>query len=309
MIVVLILLSVQQLLAQDPLQIAKADTLFAYGEWKAAHAIYDRLIAQRDADAHVHHMRGVCKDRLDMDDEEVMADINEALRLDPHLFKALLYRASVYSAMRMFDREIADLTVALEYAPDTAGLVKCFTERGTAHYSRRDFEPSIADLTRALELDSTAHAAYGRLANTLEEVGRGEEALKMQIRYTELVPEDWTGYVNAGFYLANMGRYEEALEWYAKAFERDNASESYHLWNNRGYARYKLGDMKGALKDVRKSISMKPSNAYAYRNLALIHIAEARNDDACTALEKALSQGFTAQYGDEVRDLYRTHCK
>jgi tetratricopeptide (TPR) repeat protein len=305
----LLFLFAQHMFAQDSLAIAQADTLFAHREWKAAHTIYDRLIAQGDAAARVYHLRGVCKDRLEVDREEVMADINEALRRDPHLFNALLFRASVYMDMKMFDRAIADLDVAVEYAPDTAGLVKCLTKRGTAYYHIRVFDPSIADFNRALELDSTAYAAYGRLANTLEEIGRGEEALKMQIRYTELVPDDWSGYMNAGFYVANMGRYDEAIQWYGKALEHDKGSEAYQLWNNRGYARYKLGDLKGALKDVRKSIDMRASNAYAYRNLALIHIAQGRTDDACTALENALQWGFTAEYGDEVQELYSTHCK
>lgn len=290
-------LFVQPLFAQDPSAIAKADTLFAHREWKAARAIYDRLIAQGNAEAQVYHMRGVCKDRLKADREEVMADINEALRLDPHLFSALLFRSSVYNDVRMFDRAIADLSTALEHAPDTAGLVKCLVWRGTAYYHIRAFDPSVADFNRALEMDSSAHYAYGRLANTLEEMGRGEEALKMQMRYTELEPDDWSGYVNVGFYLAKMDRYDEAMQWYTKALEHEGAAQSELLWNNRGYARYKLGDLKGALKDVRKSIDMRPSNSYAYRNLALIHIAQANEDDACTALENALKRGFTEQYG------------
>jgi tetratricopeptide (TPR) repeat protein len=294
--------------AQDSLLIAQADTLFAHQDWKAARKIYDRIITDGDAPARAYHKRGVCKDRLGADREDVMADINEALRRDPRYFKALLFRARVYSKILMFQRSIDDLNVAMECAPDTAGLVDCLTERGTAYCDIRSFDPAIADFRRALELDSTAYAAYGRLANTLEEIGQREEALKMQIRYTELVPDDWTGYMNTGFYLGNMGRYAEALTWYDKAWEHGGATSPL-IWNNRGYAKYKLGDLKGALKDIRKSLELQSWNSYAYRNLALVHIAQGKKDDACTALEDAIKWGFTEQYGDEVKQLYATHCK
>ncbi len=295
-------------LAQDSLAMAEADTLFAHREWKAARKICDRIIQEGHAPARVYHLRGACNDRLGADRKQVLVDINEALLRDPHFFKALLFRSRVYDHSLMFTRAIEDFTVALTCAPDTQSLVTCYTERGTAYGSIRSFDLAIADYTRALELDTTAYAAYGRLANVLDEIGRRDEALTMQMRYVEKVPDDYSGYLNVGFYLAAVERYEEALSWYDRSREH-GGDKSPQLWNNKGYAKYKLGDLKGALKDILKSLELQSWNSYAYRNLALVSIAQGEKDDACTALENALKWGFTEQYGDEVKQLYGEHCK
>ncbi|MGV2480420.1 UNVERIFIED_CONTAM: hypothetical protein IGO34_26850, partial [Salmonella enterica subsp. enterica serovar Weltevreden] len=57
------------------------------------------------------------------------------------------------------------------------------------------------------------------------------------------------------------------------------------------------------------SISLLPSNSYAYRNLALVYIATGKKTEACDALRYARSYDFKANYGDEVDELIKTHCR
>lgn len=304
----LLLLFVPATAAQDSLALAQADTLFEHQEWKAARKIYDRIIDAGDAPATAYHRRAVCNDRLGVDRELVLPDLAEALRRDPKLFKALLFRARMYKNNLMFPRAIDDLTVALTCAPDTEGVVDCLADRGSAYNSIRSFDLAIADYRQALELDTAAYYVMGRLANTLDEIGQLEEALSLQKRYVAHEPDEYTGYMNVGFYLGKAGRYEEALVWYEKAIEHGGVEYAL-VWNNRGYAKYKLGDLNGALKDIRKSLDLRSWNSYAYRNLALVYIAQGKKGDACTALEDALKWGFTEEHGDEVKLLYADHCK
>lgn len=294
--------------AQDPATLARADTLFARKEWKTARALYDRLVNDGQATADAYFKRAVCNDRLAAGREAVLTDLGEALRRDPRHFKSLLFRSKMYYNNLMFDRSLEDLNAALDCAPDTAAIVDCLTERGSVHHAVRAFDEALLDHGRALELDSSKHAALGRMANSLESLGRTEEALRLQIRYTERVPDDYIGYMNVGFYLAKAERFQEALTWYGKAWEH-GGEKSPELWNNRGYVRYRLGDLDGAMKDVRKSLKLREWNPYAHRNLALVCIAMNRTDEACTALEMALKWGFTARYGDEVQKLYAAHCR
>lgn len=79
-------------------------------------------------------------------------------------------------------------------------------------------------------------------------------------------------------------------------------------YNNRAYNKYKLGDLKGALADVEKSIRLYPTNSYAFRNRALIYIAMKKNANACQDINKALELGFTTMYGDQVEKLKEEHC-
>lgn len=81
------------------------------------------------------------------------------------------------------------------------------------------------------------------------------------------------------------------------------------IYNNRGYVKYKLNDLEGALTDVNYSILMLPENAYAHRNKALINIALGNKDAACNDLQKALDLGFTKDYGLEVQALKDKNCE
>lgn len=294
--------------AQDSTLLARADTLLVHWKWKAAKKIYDQVIAKGGGKARTYYTRAVCERWLGEKRSVVIGDLTEALRLDPKLYAAWMLRADRYAENLMFDRAIEDLTSAIGCAGDTAHLFTAYLERGTAYYHVRSFDRSVDDLSTCIRMDSTRYSALGRLSNTLDEMGRSEEAIRMQERYVELVPDDFTGYMNTGFMLAKGGRYAEALDWYGKAFEH-GGSTKYQLWNNQGYAKYKLGDLDGALKDIRRSLKMRSWNSYAYRNLALVYLAQGRNNEACTALEKALSWGFTKEYGNEVKQLYDTHCK
>lgn len=93
-----------------------------------------------------------------------------------------------------------------------------------------------------------------------------------------------------------MGRYEEALVYFNKALELDK-DEPLTL-NNRGYTRYKLNNLAGALEDIDKSIILYATNAYAYKNRALVYIALDK-EEACKDLQKARELQFEKQYGPE----------
>jgi Tfp pilus assembly protein PilF len=110
-----------------------------------------------------------------------------------------------------------------------------------------------------------------------------------------------------GFFLSEAGRYDEALTYFDQA-ERLGKADA-RFYNNRGFARLGSGDARGAKKDIDRSLKMDPSNAYAYRNLAQVCFAMGDDLGGCEALERALANGFTKQYGNEVQDMRRARCR
>ena len=104
-----------------------------------------------------------------------------------------------------------------------------------------------------------------------------------------------------------MGRYEEALVYFNKALELDK-DEPLTL-NNRGFTRYKLNNLAGALEDINKSIFLYTTNAYAYKNRALVYLALDKKEEACTDLQKARELQFEKQYGPEVNELIKKNCQ
>ena len=70
-----------------------------------------------------------------------------------------------------------------------------------------------------------------------------------------------------------------------------------------------LGDLNGAMNDINKSLSIFPKNSYAYKNKALVLIAQNKNSAACKELQKAIELHYTEDYDDDVIDLMKKHCK
>lgn len=70
-----------------------------------------------------------------------------------------------------------------------------------------------------------------------------------------------------------------------------------------------LGDTKGALADVNKSLKLYPDNSYAFRNRALIYIAQDKLDKACEDITTALDLQYTKNYGNDVLELQKKHCQ
>jgi tetratricopeptide (TPR) repeat protein len=89
-----------------------------------------------------------------------IAELTEAIRLDPKDVKAYFYRGLLLSAKEDFDAAIADLTEAIRLDPTKALL---YYYRGLNYSSKGDFDAAIADLTEAIRLDpKNANAYYFR---------------------------------------------------------------------------------------------------------------------------------------------------
>jgi len=87
-------------------------------------------------------------------------------------------------------------------------------------------------------------------------------------------------------------------------YETDNA----FAYNNRGYAKMKLGQYADAKKDIYQSLKVNSKNSYAYRNLGLLYLKINNKDSACISLDLAQKLGFLQNFGREVDDLISKNC-
>jgi tetratricopeptide (TPR) repeat protein len=147
---------------------------------------------------------------------------------------------------------------------------------------------------------------YNNLAmtyNDLKEYDKAQEAIHKAI---ELKPEDMGFKGNLAFIFTQMGKHEEAVLIYDEVLKVEVNPLAY---NNRGYAKLQLGKLEEALEDINTSIKFYPTNAYAFKNRALVYIELKDKEKACQDLEKANELGFSVTYGREVNDLIEEHCK
>jgi len=78
-----------------------------------------------------------------------IADLNQAIKLDPKNSLAFNNRGNAYSAKREFDRAIADYDQAIKLNPKYAAA---FYNRGIAKQKKGDMEGSEADIAQAKQL-------------------------------------------------------------------------------------------------------------------------------------------------------------
>ncbi len=99
------------------------------------------------------------------DIDGALADINEAIRLDPALPQPLINRAVIWRARGDLDRAIADTSEAIRLArakapadimaPPGSVLISAYTQRALAYEARGDFERARQDYAAALEGKAT----------------------------------------------------------------------------------------------------------------------------------------------------------
>lgn len=126
-------------------------------------------------------------------------------------------------------------------------------------------------------------------------------------RAIQLAPRDAAGYNSRGYFrYMRSGHYAKAIADMDKAIKQD---PNYGFaFSNRGWCYYQIGDTVKAERDLSLAVRKNPTNAYAYRSLGIIDLAQGQQASGCAHLRKALELGFTATYGNEVEELVSRQC-
>lgn len=190
--------------------------------------------------AGAYQIRGTAKYKQGRTSEVALADLDEALRLDPECVDGLIGRGAVRMIAGDFDRARADLAEALRLQPDRldarANLAALFVQQG-------DYDGAIAELGGIIERDPlspVAHQAEKDLAKVY--------AFRAERRSGE---GDDAG--------ANAD-YGSAIRLVPEATE---------LYSRRASIRRKLGDRRGLIDDLTEVIRREPTNADAWKMRAL----------------------------------------
>lgn len=238
--------------------------------------------------------------------EKSFLDFTRATELQPDSALAYHYRANLMLSLLYSDESIIDNTRAIERATNDKMLFGSFLNRGTAKQQKRDFQGAYEDFMRCYTYDTLNIAVINNIGIVLDELGRRDESI-LYLQKAIRIDSSFMGpYVNIGFQYTLMGKYKESLPYFDKALQLEK-DEPVTL-NNRGFARYKLNDLEGAMEDISKSIEGYPANSYAFKNRALVYLAMNKGTEACNDLKRAKELQFEKQYGPEVNELLKKHC-
>ncbi len=297
------------------------------GDFESAVKLFSQAISEHPNDHELYVRRGSAFDQMGQP-QQAFDDYTTSLALEAKNPKALLQRGLFLLHSGYPEQALEDAENGLKYVGEDTKLRNLlWMTRGDSQLALSNPEEAkknfllVLDNKPEMAIDIAAHLGVSR---ALSNSGKHDQAVIYLEKLVKLYPDFESGYVNLVFQLSEAGNYKRAIEVSDKAIElakkrkkskvdkvveNDKAESMALLYNNRGYAKYKAGDLQSALTDIDSSISLSPSNSYAFRNRALVHIAQGKKDLACADIEKALKLGFTESYGEEVQKLKSENCR
>ncbi|MGB0432687.1 MAG: tetratricopeptide repeat protein, partial [Bacteroidia bacterium] len=182
--------------------------------------------------------------------------------------------------------------------------------RGVLKMETNQLQSAIYDFSKSLNIDSSDAIVFynrglchRRMLHIDSAIADYKSCIRRDSNYAHAL-------LNMGYAYMYKHDYEKAINLYTKALTKDSNLKSVGFTlNNIGYAYLKLENYKSALFYVNQSIKTYPINPYAYRNLALIQLAQNDSKQACKSLDKSIELGFVQQYGDEVLELKAANCR
>ncbi len=241
-----------------------------------------------------YYNRGVVRDELG-DKQGAIADYNSALKINPNYAYAYNNRGNARSDLGDKQGAIADYNSAIKINPNFANA---YYNRGVVRRKLGDKQGAIADFNTALKINPNLALAYSNRGVVRSELGDKKGAIADYTSALKINPNLALAHSNRGVVRSELGDKQGAIADYTSAIKiNPNDADAY---NNRGIVRRKLGDKQGAIADFNTALKINPNlaNAYAGRGIARADLGDKQGGiaDLQKAAELFQQQGNTELY-------------
>lgn len=256
--------------------------------------------------------RGFSYSELDEYDK-ALADINQALSLEPNKAIAYSYRSYVYSYQEDYDSAIADADKAIELGSDLSASVRSaiFHAKASALRNKGDYEAALEAATESISLEGSESADAARtyslrsqvnrfLTNYEQAVADADQAISLGAQDIGALP---------GFYHNRSKAYLEldqidlALEdqLAAVGLGWETAADYEYLGDLYSYS----GDLDNAVTAYRSAIALEPESGWLHYYLGDIYIDYGDAQSAVAEyLQAAELDPTEALFPDAVGEMY-----
>ena len=227
--------------------------------------------------------------RRDLD--RAVADLREAIRLDPHHYQAHAGLAQVLRQQGKPDEAVEQFTQAIALRPDLAPLY-----RGRAEVYRRhedltpdQIEAALRDLDEAVRRESPANPVlaldHTNRAWLLERAGRHAEALAACDAALRAVPDYADAHRLRIGVLLMLKRYDDVIASCDAVLKARPTPEVFEL---RGLAKDRRKDFSGAIDDYTQALAQRPDQPGLWTRRGWAHLVTNAVQLALADFERAI---------------------
>lgn len=211
---------------------------------------------------------------------DVINDLNEAIRLDPHYTDAYIERGEFLMAANPSSAK-ADFTAAVQNSPNSA-LAHLYLAK--VELDLGENEAALQAAQQANQLDITLIPVYLALARAYISTGQSEKAVSVLETYAVFEPTDSNAFLDLGTAYNSAGEYRQAVDILNKAIDANPGDADGYL--QRGMAYMNLQNFKLAEDDFKSAITYRPTDFTAQLDLGKVYGMQDKPGDAYIQIEQ-----------------------
>jgi len=265
-------------------------------------------VAEKNAEIARGRLRYVYELIARGDEIQAMMKLREILNAEPRYYEAATLLGDLYLAKKNYAEALTFYKKALEARRDPELNYKtglCYKNTGDQdnaiiHFDiairmnprhelanlnlgniwrfRKNFKIARGYYEQALKSNMKLVEAHLGMADCFYNEGNADEAASTYAYIITNFPTEYSAYLGLSRILIGNGQFNEAKAVITKAKElAPNASQVYEM---SGFLAYKAKDVKGAVENYRRAISLDPNSQTAYESLVNIFVDDKKFEDA-----------------------------
>lgn len=271
-----------------------------HGDYKRAVEFLTKFIAENPNHSEAYENRAIAYYHLN-EEEKSIEDLNKALEIDPQNENALINRGLHYFEKKNYNKALDDYLAANEIY-NSLETLKNITE---TYLQKGDYDSAKSFCKELLYASPGDKWAFRTYADIHAMTSDYKVAIEYYNKILKHEPANSEILNNIGYYNMKLGNLDQSEFYYKTAIQYD--SDYAYPVNNWGHLEYLKKNYYKALELINRSIKIDPSNSFAFKNRALVYLAEGNKEAAYEDLIYAQELGFKDYWGDEVDNLIRAN--
>ena len=251
--------------------------------YSSAVSEYQKILQIEPNSDSVHRELGLVYIKM-MKWADAVAPLEKALELNLENNKDVYaFIGQAYEKQRMFDKAVPAYEKYMEYNPQNPGEVP--GSLGLSYMELKQFDKAVTAFQQALKIEPQNLRLNEKLAKSLHEAGRYDEAAAVYMNLVELSPNDAKVYFNSIVMMYDSAQMpDKAIEAAQKMIDMDptNSDAVYNL----GYMHVKKQNYTEAIEVFKRAIELRPDFDYAYMNLGFCYSQTKNYAEAVNAFQK-----------------------